>query len=222
MRETAGSCSFLESSGQSADRHLLLINFPPACADVRSFDDIARLKRQCGGTGGGAASVLSDPERARRRTRPARRALRRRGSQRDVHPSRRFQSPGDPLGARARQASRRKHRPPSRSTRWARPTRSSTRNRTRTPSATRFAPDGSRCGPNRCRRYAPRGCLPACCGVDSGETHTFERIIGGHERTGDRTSLLDLTLAASTRDRQMAKPEGQRVGRLTDGVASSR
>jgi predicted metal-dependent phosphoesterase TrpH len=32
-----------------AGRHILLINFPAACADVRSFDDIARLKRQCGG-----------------------------------------------------------------------------------------------------------------------------------------------------------------------------
>ena len=31
-------------------------------------------------------------------------------------------------------------------------------------------------------------------------------------------SLLDLTLAAATRDRQMVTPEGQRVGRLTDGV----
>jgi dTDP-4-dehydrorhamnose 3,5-epimerase len=31
-------------------------------------------------------------------------------------------------------------------------------------------------------------------------------------------SLLELTLAAATRDRQMATPEGQSVGRLTDGV----
>lgn len=30
-------------------RHILLINFPAACADVRSFEDIARLKQQCGG-----------------------------------------------------------------------------------------------------------------------------------------------------------------------------
>lgn len=30
-------------------RHILLVNFPAACADVRSFDDIARLKRQHGG-----------------------------------------------------------------------------------------------------------------------------------------------------------------------------
>jgi predicted metal-dependent phosphoesterase TrpH len=29
--------------------HILLINFPAACAAVRDFDDIARLKRQCGG-----------------------------------------------------------------------------------------------------------------------------------------------------------------------------
>lgn len=29
--------------------HVLLINFPPACADVRGLDDIARLKRRCGG-----------------------------------------------------------------------------------------------------------------------------------------------------------------------------
>jgi predicted metal-dependent phosphoesterase TrpH len=30
-------------------RHLLLINFPPECADVRSFDDVGRLKsRGCG------------------------------------------------------------------------------------------------------------------------------------------------------------------------------
>ena len=32
-----------------ANRHVLLINFPAASADVRSFDDIARLKRQCAG-----------------------------------------------------------------------------------------------------------------------------------------------------------------------------
>jgi predicted metal-dependent phosphoesterase TrpH len=32
-----------------ARRHVLLINFPPACADVQSFDDIAALKRQCAG-----------------------------------------------------------------------------------------------------------------------------------------------------------------------------
>jgi dTDP-4-dehydrorhamnose 3,5-epimerase len=31
-------------------------------------------------------------------------------------------------------------------------------------------------------------------------------------------SILDLTLAAATRDRQLATPEGQSVGRLTDGV----
>ena len=30
-------------------RHILLVNFPAACADVRSFDDIARLKQQHGG-----------------------------------------------------------------------------------------------------------------------------------------------------------------------------
>jgi predicted metal-dependent phosphoesterase TrpH len=29
--------------------HILLINFPAACAAVRDFDDIAKLKRQCGG-----------------------------------------------------------------------------------------------------------------------------------------------------------------------------
>ena len=29
--------------------HILLINFPAACKDVRSFDDIARLKQQFGG-----------------------------------------------------------------------------------------------------------------------------------------------------------------------------
>jgi hypothetical protein len=27
-------------------RHILLINFPPACADVRTFDDIARLRQR--------------------------------------------------------------------------------------------------------------------------------------------------------------------------------
>jgi predicted metal-dependent phosphoesterase TrpH len=32
-----------------ANRHILLINFPAACADVRTFDDIARLKRECAG-----------------------------------------------------------------------------------------------------------------------------------------------------------------------------
>lgn len=30
-------------------RHVLLVNYPAACADVRTFDDIARLKRQFGG-----------------------------------------------------------------------------------------------------------------------------------------------------------------------------
>jgi predicted metal-dependent phosphoesterase TrpH len=30
-------------------RHVLLINFPAACESVRNFDDIARLKSQCGG-----------------------------------------------------------------------------------------------------------------------------------------------------------------------------
>lgn len=30
-------------------RHVLLINFPAECADVRTFDDIARLKKKCGG-----------------------------------------------------------------------------------------------------------------------------------------------------------------------------
>jgi predicted metal-dependent phosphoesterase TrpH len=29
--------------------HILLINFPPACVEARSLDDIATLKRQCGG-----------------------------------------------------------------------------------------------------------------------------------------------------------------------------
>ncbi len=32
-----------------AGRHVLLIGFPPAAADVRSFDDVARLKRRSGG-----------------------------------------------------------------------------------------------------------------------------------------------------------------------------
>ncbi len=32
-----------------AGRHVLLINFPAACGDVRTFDDIAQLKRQCAG-----------------------------------------------------------------------------------------------------------------------------------------------------------------------------
>jgi len=32
-----------------ARRHILLINFPPECADVRSFDDIARLKARSAG-----------------------------------------------------------------------------------------------------------------------------------------------------------------------------
>lgn len=30
-------------------RHILLINFPPECADVRTYDDIAALKRRCNG-----------------------------------------------------------------------------------------------------------------------------------------------------------------------------
>jgi predicted metal-dependent phosphoesterase TrpH len=30
-------------------RHVLLVNFPAACADVRTFDDIARLKQRYGG-----------------------------------------------------------------------------------------------------------------------------------------------------------------------------
>jgi predicted metal-dependent phosphoesterase TrpH len=32
-----------------AGRHILLINFPAACASVRTFEDIARLKAQCAG-----------------------------------------------------------------------------------------------------------------------------------------------------------------------------
>jgi predicted metal-dependent phosphoesterase TrpH len=32
-----------------ARRHILLINFPAACADVRSFEDIAKLKARSGG-----------------------------------------------------------------------------------------------------------------------------------------------------------------------------
>jgi predicted metal-dependent phosphoesterase TrpH len=32
-----------------SNRHVLLVNFPAGCADVRSFDDLAQLKRQCAG-----------------------------------------------------------------------------------------------------------------------------------------------------------------------------
>jgi predicted metal-dependent phosphoesterase TrpH len=32
-----------------AHRHILLINFPPSCAAVRSFDDVRRLKAETGG-----------------------------------------------------------------------------------------------------------------------------------------------------------------------------
>ena len=49
MRGSVASCSCRGIERNIGRHHVLLINFPAACAEVRSFDDIAALKRQYGG-----------------------------------------------------------------------------------------------------------------------------------------------------------------------------